>query len=349
MLHFFRKIRRDLLANSQFFKYLKYAVGEIILVVLGILIALYINNQNEERKEQEKFDMVLVDVEKELIKNIQSINESMKYYAFHDSLMIKMFIDSVKFENSLNFSTPLRALMEKVPYSDESFQKIKQINYLTHRQESILEDLNRLHVDGRINVNDVENKNQSLVSRISDDMAKYEWYGSLIMSDFEDERIIAFLNNSREYHNMAIQSYAWIRNYRSYLWGFEIQATSTLKKVQSYLDSLDVKRSAFVLKNYDSGDYKYLLGKYESKWCSDNNWVHDDSIAIKIEDGKLIWYGYRSDGPDTRVEVFPINKFRYMDERKGAFYHLEFNDHGEVDEITFSAGPDFILKIEKVR
>ncbi len=44
MLHFFRKIRRDLLANSQFFKYLKYAVGEIVLVVLGILIALYINN-----------------------------------------------------------------------------------------------------------------------------------------------------------------------------------------------------------------------------------------------------------------------------------------------------------------
>lgn len=50
MLHFFRKIRRDLIEDSQFFKYLKYAVGEIILVVLGILIALQINNWNEKRR-----------------------------------------------------------------------------------------------------------------------------------------------------------------------------------------------------------------------------------------------------------------------------------------------------------
>lgn len=50
MFPFFRNIRRDLLENSQFFKYLKYAVGEIVLVVLGILIALQINNWNEERR-----------------------------------------------------------------------------------------------------------------------------------------------------------------------------------------------------------------------------------------------------------------------------------------------------------
>ena len=54
MLHFFRRIRRDLLANSQFFKYLKYAVGEIVLVVLGILIALQINNWNEWRIEKNR-------------------------------------------------------------------------------------------------------------------------------------------------------------------------------------------------------------------------------------------------------------------------------------------------------
>ena len=48
---FFRKIRRDLLANSQFFKYLKYAIGEILLVVIGILIALQVNNWNEYRAD----------------------------------------------------------------------------------------------------------------------------------------------------------------------------------------------------------------------------------------------------------------------------------------------------------
>lgn len=50
MIYFFRKIRYKLSQNNNFFKYLKYAIGEIILVVLGILIALQINNWNEKRR-----------------------------------------------------------------------------------------------------------------------------------------------------------------------------------------------------------------------------------------------------------------------------------------------------------
>ena len=50
MLQFFRKIRYGLAKDQQFFKYSRYAIGEIVLVVIGILIALQINNWNEERK-----------------------------------------------------------------------------------------------------------------------------------------------------------------------------------------------------------------------------------------------------------------------------------------------------------
>lgn len=50
MIKFFRKIRQNLLSEGKTGKYLKYAIGEIILVVIGILIALGINNWNESRK-----------------------------------------------------------------------------------------------------------------------------------------------------------------------------------------------------------------------------------------------------------------------------------------------------------
>ena len=52
MIKIFRKIRFDLMEKNRTGKYLKYAVGEIILVVIGILIALSINNWNETKKEQ---------------------------------------------------------------------------------------------------------------------------------------------------------------------------------------------------------------------------------------------------------------------------------------------------------
>ena len=53
MIPFFRRIRKILADDNKPLKYLKYAIGEIVLVVIGILIALYINNQNELRKERD--------------------------------------------------------------------------------------------------------------------------------------------------------------------------------------------------------------------------------------------------------------------------------------------------------
>jgi hypothetical protein len=68
MIKFFRKIRQNLLSEGKTGKYLKYAFGEIVLVVIGILIALQINNWNEKRKDSNKEDQ-LIDV---LITDLQS-------------------------------------------------------------------------------------------------------------------------------------------------------------------------------------------------------------------------------------------------------------------------------------
>jgi len=80
MLHFFRKIRHDLLEKSQFFRYLKYAVGEIILVVIGILIALQINNWTESRKSQESKIRYLRELKSEFAQNLALVNESILVY-----------------------------------------------------------------------------------------------------------------------------------------------------------------------------------------------------------------------------------------------------------------------------
>ncbi|RKS42513.1 hypothetical protein BC962_3271 [Gillisia mitskevichiae] len=59
MIKFFRILRQQLLTENKFSKYLLYAIGEIILVVIGILIALAINNHNEQRKENEQEQVAL--------------------------------------------------------------------------------------------------------------------------------------------------------------------------------------------------------------------------------------------------------------------------------------------------
>lgn len=56
MLTFFRRIRRNLANQNKFVQYSRYAVGEIVLVVIGILLALQINNRNSQRIEKKNFE-----------------------------------------------------------------------------------------------------------------------------------------------------------------------------------------------------------------------------------------------------------------------------------------------------
>ena len=66
MLKFFRRIRRKLIDEGNLKKYLIYAIGEILLVVIGILIALQINNWNEGQKtnkaKHEKYSAIILDL-----------------------------------------------------------------------------------------------------------------------------------------------------------------------------------------------------------------------------------------------------------------------------------------------
>ncbi|GLR19579.1 DUF6090 family protein [Portibacter lacus] len=66
MLKFFRKIRQNLLLEGKTGKYFKYAIGEIVLVVIGILIALQINNWNEARKTRNKELSYLTNIKSDL-------------------------------------------------------------------------------------------------------------------------------------------------------------------------------------------------------------------------------------------------------------------------------------------
>ena len=66
MIKFFRQIRKQLLEEGKTGKYFKYAIGEILLVVIGILIALSINNWNEGKKRTSQEVKILKEIKSEL-------------------------------------------------------------------------------------------------------------------------------------------------------------------------------------------------------------------------------------------------------------------------------------------
>jgi len=87
MIKFFRKIRQRLLTENKFSKYLIYAIGEIILVVIGILIALQLNNWNESRKlfndELKLYSKLLTDLNESYSNTLNKIEKLEKYQDVH--------------------------------------------------------------------------------------------------------------------------------------------------------------------------------------------------------------------------------------------------------------------------
>ena len=100
MIKFFRKIRQNLLSEEKTGKYFKYAIGEIILVVIGILIALSINNWNENRKSRNSEKQYLLALKEE--------------FSFN-----KDELKSIMNRNNLNFDYALKILDNTGPENPE--------------------------------------------------------------------------------------------------------------------------------------------------------------------------------------------------------------------------------------
>jgi hypothetical protein len=93
MIKFFGRLRQNLLSEGKTGKYFKYAIGEIVLVVLGILIALSINNWNTQKNNEQKEKDALTEMYQGLVSNNKQLmtleNEEKRIVKIIDSLFLE--------------------------------------------------------------------------------------------------------------------------------------------------------------------------------------------------------------------------------------------------------------------
>ena len=122
MIKFFSKIRQNLLNEGKTTKYLKYAIGEIVLVVIGILIALQINNWNEQRKQnhnlRELYSNLLLDIKADSV----SYGKNLKEFKDIDFLHEQLYKTGVENDTTIVFKNPsgLRYLPNYNPITKEN-------------------------------------------------------------------------------------------------------------------------------------------------------------------------------------------------------------------------------------
>ncbi|WP_370476951.1 DUF6090 family protein [Tamlana flava] len=168
MIKFFRNIRKNLLAEGKTANYLKYAIGEIVLVVIGILIALQINNWNERRKQRTE--------EIEILKNIKS-DFANTIIEFEENNAFKKRIISTSAVIYEVIHT------KRNPYTEKQLDSLISELLINPTYNGQSETLNILFNSGKINIisNDSIKNKLVLWPQQVEDMTEDEVYGSNIV------------------------------------------------------------------------------------------------------------------------------------------------------------------------
>lgn len=133
MIRFLKGIRLQLLKQKKIKKYLNYAIGEIILVVIGILIALQINNWNEQNKINKSININLLTLKENLLEDQQQLEylETQMSMGSHSADTLLMQIKTlIPFNNSVKTHATNLLFEYKFNSNDNAFKTMIQSNEL---------------------------------------------------------------------------------------------------------------------------------------------------------------------------------------------------------------------------
>jgi hypothetical protein len=179
----FRNIRQKLASENKVMAYLRYAIGEIFLVVIGILIALQVNNWNENRKLNQKIIANLKNVQSELAVNIQNSDGVIERFIQRDSvknLILNNKLTYSDYKNDIGFN---RTLFASFYYDNFDLNTIAFNNLIQNSEEiprkyaPILDKLNYLYIKMKTRIDVLNQRYQRTVYRNADDLSrKKSWF-----------------------------------------------------------------------------------------------------------------------------------------------------------------------------
>lgn len=212
MIKFFRKIRQNLLMENKIGKYFKYAIGEILLVVIGILIALQINNANQAKANEDRFLSVLQEIHTDLSNDVRNGYFALRRGKLNDSLYLKVLnneLTAADYKNNSDYQLFWLGLNNNsFEYQKSGFAKFENFAGVIPKQYEYLAGIISRHYSVHCLTFDTSNKSTLEGIRARHDyMAKnFSWYHQMQQETKSDE-IIAFYLENPIYKNWIFQSY----------------------------------------------------------------------------------------------------------------------------------------------
>lgn len=306
MIKLFRKIRHDLIFQKRIGKYLLYAIGEIILVVVGILIALNLNIKSRQRISEAKIDAIFGNILQELSSDIYETNRLMKFYEQKDSVFRLVLNNKLTYDDYANptFGSLFTAtsFYDQVVLKHYAFDNlIENIDAIPTKYNDITNQLKILYIS---NLKTVEDFNEVVRENVENNLIereKYEWYSLEVPVNKNEGMINYFLNDFRYKNKIKNFRMFGIENHLKQSLSYRNRAIQCYKKIATLLNQ-STDDESFITKKEIRDE---VVGKYGLSELP-------DFIVYVFEEDKRLFRNTSLDS--TKIEVFVLSKTKFMDE-----------------------------------
>lgn len=209
----FWKSRFNNLKSEKIFSYLKYAFGEILLVVIGILVAVYINNKNEERKHRNEIDNIFSIIEIDLINDIEEA-ESIIFSEEKKEKYYNLFINNKLTKEDYEKKYILRRLVFgylEISFNKRGYNLLNEHKSLDTSKDSLIIKTIELYTH---RIDEVKADDQLREIEFKETFKYWktqEWWEDYIMGfkdrdNFNSVKFIDYALNSKDYKNRVTTS-----------------------------------------------------------------------------------------------------------------------------------------------
>jgi hypothetical protein len=293
-------------------KYFKYAIGEIVLVVIGILIALSINNWNQERIQNNEILKIQQRIIIDINDDIRDLSNRLVFWKEKEPVFLKVVNDSISAELLDEGLSRLLTSRASTNLNTTGVQQLKTLNLKDELSLRIIDTYDYMEkIDLIKHEKIISDESNALVSIFQD---KYEWFQEwmtkTIMKDNSSKELQDYFLKSMEYRNRVINSH-W-RIYNNYVPSLEYYIVE-LEEIRNELKIISDSDFKIISKK----DLEQYVGSFKITKIEGNN------FGLEIDNI------YEITAHDNFLRVTTPSDTYYYDDyfytKDNAFYPLDNN------------------------
>lgn len=324
MIKFFRKIRQKMLTENKFSRYLLYAIGEIILVVIGILIALNVNNLNENSKKDTKIIDALKEIHRDLSEDIIESNLRIPNYSREDSIINILMAKKLSVEDFKGFQGLMYALTASSNYDltvNDNGYKLLMTNSdnIPKKYQPLLKSLNKIYLEGKSAlVSSEEFSLDAVEGYLLYLKQNMKWFSEVFYNQKLTLEAIDFFRTDPYFKNQLTHYYALsITNYYANLYQFRIDAEESYEELTSLLELENLVASDSTYYKIRTKDHEHFLGTYKEDTTN--------TAIISMESNKLFYQW----NDRKKVRLFPTSKNTFIHGLDLSFNSIQLDSTGQ--------------------